>query len=341
MTDFVQDLEAELLAAARRRAARRPRPRIAWRGPAVAVAVAAVLVAAVLTLRPSEAPPSGTPRPGAFAVPVAPPIRACDGTPPSPGLTTFPAVPGVPPPDALSRQLSVLRRSYNGGDQLRVSAPPPQTWLPVGGFDPSAVRRAGAPLLYLVPTSDLRTKPLACGGGEARGPGACLVAPANWACFTPADIREGRAFMRVGQHLAGVVPDGVRWVRLTQNNRVVGALATDNVVDQLGDGAPLKVAFERDVPRVQILNASRSEGRAARLADELEPLLGARPAADNAKRGFAQTTVFAIRGEDFPLANAIAHRIGAASGGNTASVLQRRFATPEDALVVVLGHRMR
>ena len=42
---------------------------------------------------------------------------------------------------------------------LLAIAAPLDTWLPVGEYDPKAVRRASVPASYLVPTSDLRTKP--------------------------------------------------------------------------------------------------------------------------------------------------------------------------------------
>lgn len=334
MTDFVQDLEAELLDAARRRAARRRlRPRIAWRPIAIAVAAVAALLIAALTLRPSEHP--ATPKPGAFVPPAATPIRACDGTKPPDLPNILQPIEGKAPP----RDLAVLRRPYQGTDQPLARAAPLRTWLPVGELDPTAVRRGSVPASYVVPTSDLRTKPLACGGGESRGPGVCVLLPSEYACFMLGEIRAGRAFARSGVHLVGIVPDGVRWVRLGD---MLGALAVDNVVDQVGAAVPLAVTFERRVPHIEILNATPYPGRAAKLADELTTLLGAHATAADGSRALAQTTVFAIHAEDFPLASAIAHQIGAAFGGNTASVLQQRFgASPDARIVVVIGLRMR
>jgi hypothetical protein len=337
MTDFVQDLEAELLAAARRRATgRRPLPRIAWRPLAIAVAAVALL-AAVLALRPSGPSEPSTPKPSAFFAPPSAPIRACDGTPKEIPSLAVADIPRKHPPEQLTSELAVLRRPYQRADQLLVAAAPLEKWLPIGDFDDRAVRRASVPAAYVVPTGDLRTKPLDCGASTSRGPGVCLVMPTDFACFTLAEIREGRAFTRNGARLVGVVPDGVRWVRLSD---MLGALAVDNVTDQLGTAAPLTVAFEREAPRVAVLNATALTGLAAGLADRLVPVLGRRPTAAVAALDSRSDIVYATRKEDRPLAEAIAHWIGAPSTGVTDDVT--RLGAPENArIVVVLGSRMR
>ncbi len=336
MTDFVQDLEAELLAAARRRATRRrPLPRIAWR-PAVAVLVlAALVVAGVAALRPSEREHPATPNRGAFILPYATPVEACDGTQPPPMATTYPEISGASP-EAATQALAVLRRPYQPSDELAMTAAALQTWLPVGGYDPKTVRRGSVPATYLVPTGDLRTKPLACGGGKSRGPGVCLVMPADYACFTLAEIREGRAFTRNGRYLLGIVPDGVRWVRLTEN---LGALAVDNVAQQTANGEPLKVVFEHDTPRVAVLDASHARAQATRLGKTLTRVFGTHTLVGNASRTFETTTVFQRKGQDIVLAGAIACYLGASTTGpmSAASWLD----VPDDVdFVVVLGERM-
>jgi hypothetical protein len=349
MTDFVQDLEAELLSAARRRAAAGPggRARAAIRaaaggvatrrvaGAVTVLALAALVVAALATLRPSERLRPVTPKPGAF-VPLTPtPIQACDGTRPPQLPATFPPVGGAPP-DEVTRALAVLRRRYEAGDQLLAIAAPLDTWLPVGEHDPKAVRRASVPATYLVPTSDLRTKPLACGGGESRGPGACLVMPGRFACFTLAEIREGRALARNGRTLIGIAPDGVRWVRLSAS---LGALAVDNVFEQTADGEPLNVVFEHDARRVEVLNASHTPRQATRLASTLTRVFGTRASASVAPRTFKTSIVLARHQKDGLLASAIACYVGASATGPMSAA--NWLDVPDDAdFVVVLGERM-
>ncbi len=335
MTDFVQELETELLAAARRRATRRRSlPRIAWRPIAIAAAAVALLAAVVLTVRPAGEQPA-TPKPGGFVPPVAAPIRACDGTPPPQVATTYPAIAGAAP-DAVSRALSVLRRPYQPSDELAMTAAPLQTWLPVGDYDPKAVRRASVPATYLVPTSDLRTKPLACGGGTSRGPGACLVMPADSACFTLAEIREGRAIAINGRDLIGIAPDGVRWVRLSAS---IGALSVDNVFRQSRTGEPLNIVFEHDRPRVVVLNATDTPTQASRLAKTLTRVFGTDASAGNAPHKAATTTVFQRRGQDIVLAGAIACYLGASTTGPMSAA--NWLDVPDDVdFVVVLGERM-
>jgi hypothetical protein len=334
MTDFVQELEVELLAAARRRAARRrPRPRIAWRPIAIAAAAVALLAAAAFTLRPTERP--ATPKPGAFVPLPAAPIEACDGTAPPQLPTTFHAFGGTPP-DEVTHSLAVLRRPYEPSDQLLAIAAPLETWLPVGEHDPKAVRRASVPATYLVPTSDLRTKPLACGGGKSRGPGACLVMPGRFACFTLAEIREGRALGRNGRTLVGIAPDGPTWVRLSAS---LGALAVDNVFEQTANSEPLNLVFEHDTPRVVVLNASHAPRQAIRLASTLTRVFGRHAAAGSAPRTLATTIVFSRHQRDDVLARAIACYLGASATGeiNGANGLD----VPDDVdFVVVLGERM-
>jgi hypothetical protein len=350
MTDFVHDLEAELVSAAKRRAAAGDGWRVWAAGRALrggvaprravaafaALALVALLVAAFATLRPAEPrEPSAPPKPGAFVPPLATPIRACDGTPPPPVATTYPAIAGAAPDD-VTRALAVLRRPYKPSDELAMTAAPLKTWLPVGGYDPKAVRRGSVPATYVVPTGDLRTKPVACGGGESRGPGVCLVMPADYACFTLAEIRAGRALARNGRFYVGIAPDGPTWVRI---NASLGALAVDNVFEQTANSEPPNVVFEHDTPRVVVLNATRTARLAVRLASTLTRVFGRQASAGNAPRERPTTTVFFRRQKDDLLASAIACYLGASATGeiNAANGLD----VPDDVdFVVVLGERM-
>jgi len=335
MTDFVQDLEAELLAAARRRATgRRPLPRIAWRPIAIALAVAALLATAALALRPAAEQPA-TPKPGAFVPLTATPIQACDGTPPPRLPVTFRGIGGAPP-DAATKALAVLRRPYEPSDQLLAIAAPLDTWLPVGEYDARAVRRGSIPATYLVPTSDLRTKPRACGGGESRGPGVCLVMPGKFACFTLAEIREGRALARNGRSYVGIAPDGPTWVRI---NASLGALAVDNLFEQTANSEPPKLVFEHDTPRVVVLNATRTPRLAVRLASTLTRVFGRQAGAGDAPRMLPTTTVFTRRRRDGLLASAIACYLGASATGEISAANGLDVSGDVD-FVVVLGERM-
>jgi LytR cell envelope-related transcriptional attenuator len=236
VTDFIAELEAELVDAARRRGARRPLPRVR---PglvvrvALAVAVVAALIGAVALLgRPGTgrdhgaAPPAGhgLPVPGSVAA-GGQLLHACGAQARSLPVGDVPAV--------LMRQLAVLRRPQTEADPLP-EVPDISRWLPVGAYDPSAVRRlgplTGAPTrpVYIVPTSDLRNGPMACGRTGSIGPGACLVAgaassPVLYGCFRAADVLAGRAAIREaggpGARLHVLTPDGTLSVGVEQGTR--------------------------------------------------------------------------------------------------------------------------
>jgi hypothetical protein len=230
----------------------------------------------------------------------------------------------------------VLRRPYEPSDQLLAVAAPLNTWLPVGEHDPKAVRRASVPATYLVPTSDLRTKPLACGGGASRGPGVCLVMPGRYACFTLAEIREGRALARNGRFYIGIAPHGPTWVRI---NASLSALAVDNVFEQTANSEPPNLVFERDTPRVAVLNASHTPRVAIRSAKVFGRVFGTQSLAGNASRVQATSTVFFRHQRDALLASAIACYLGASSTGSMSAVSAEDFSDDVD-FVVVLGERM-
>lgn len=233
--DFVADLEAELLAAARRRAVGTPaapvrhrlRPqRPAWTTFARVVALLIALATAALGLvqwvrsdvdSATPAPPPG--QGGELRLPAAVPAARC--AKPSRPRTT-------PAPEELEQVLKVLRRrqhapdglpALNGGDGDDLS------WLPVGDLDIGAVRRPGLERHrvehYLVPSGRVRTDET-CQGREHphAGAGACLLigaagGPLATSCHTTAEIRGGRALAlatSAPQHTAnlfGIAPDGV------------------------------------------------------------------------------------------------------------------------------------
>jgi LytR cell envelope-related transcriptional attenuator len=236
VTDFIAELEAELVDAARRRGARRPLPRVRpglVLRVALAVAVVAALIGAVALLgRPGTgrdhgaAPPAGRglPVPGSVAA-GGQLLHACAAQARSLPVGDVPAM--------LMRRLAVLRRPQTEADPLP-EVPDISRWLPVGAYDPSAVRRlgplTGAPTrpVYIVPTSDLRNGPMACGRTGSFGPGACLVAgesgaPILYGCFRAADVLAGRAAIREaggpGARLHILAPDGTLSVGVEQGTR--------------------------------------------------------------------------------------------------------------------------
>jgi hypothetical protein len=152
-------------------------------------------------------------------------------------------------------------------------------------------------------------------------------------------LRDGLAALPEEQREAVLarVPHGVRWVRL---NGTIGALADGNVVHVVGKVWPFTVAFERDVPRVAVLNATRTPLRATRLAYRLEPVLGRFPFIAAATRQAGRSIVIVARPQDATVAQAIARWIGATLVGPPSTA--QTFGAPEDAgVVVVIGARMR
>ena len=234
MTDFVRDLEAELLAAARRRSSRR---RLRWpaaRPIAVLAAVAAAIAAFALVPREPDverpAPGSG----GSFAVAAMDAPEICD--PPVRLLG--------PPPERTEAALPVLTRKPRPGDFLPPAvADAPSTWLPVNDWSGSSRQLEGmSGSIVVLGTNDVRDRPSSCGKtGRSRGPGACLVASAGepervrLRCFTLGEIRAGRAFAALDGRLLGLVPVGVTAVDVTRDG-------TTQRIPVLGN------ALQREVP---------------------------------------------------------------------------------------------
>jgi len=250
--DFVRDLERELVAAARFRAARHrpvlPRPRS--RGVLAGAAVVALACAAVLLVLGRSDPDTpgderlAPPRPptGAVAtlVPLFPAVACRDVE-----VRREPAAP------ALADVLGVLERPERPDDSALAPSRDGRVGLPVATFDPREVRLAGygrlGTTVRVVPTLGVST---GGGCGATDEPGACLVDGAGgWRCFTTADIRAGRALARTDEGTAlGLVPDGVARVTLSAAAASVAAEVVDNVFEARLDapaGARVEITFTR------------------------------------------------------------------------------------------------
>ena len=229
---FVADLEEELVAAARFRAERRPlrlsppRPSARSVGAVLLAAVAVAVAVAVLVpgggaeQRASRGPPVPPPDvANAFLLPMLP-LVACG--PPAPESIAAPA------------GIALLERPQSDADLSLDRA-----GLPIGSFDPGAVRRASGDrlwsLLHVVPSSHV-ARDGRCGSDD--GPGACLVAnEREFRCFTSAEIRRGAAVAATAAGtIVGLVPDGVDRVTITGIRANFGTDVSGNVYEaQVGD----------------------------------------------------------------------------------------------------------
>jgi hypothetical protein len=269
MNDFLRALEAELTAAARRKAARRARPwwrrapRLVLPRPSlVAVAGVALLAIAlgiaVAALRgggdrtASPGPEQGTPL-RALA-----PIASC---PTAPQAVPTP----VPGTSDVEKTMAVFRRAQREPDGL--SIPPgvrggsDPTWLPLATWLPDKVRRPARALLpspiQLVPGTGRTGAPDCVERRSGTDPVVCMVSigsapPLGGTCFSPAEVRQGRALALVARGterpvVAGLVPDGVQQVTLQWAGRSGVAAVSENVfeVELPGarEGTPVRVTF--------------------------------------------------------------------------------------------------
>jgi hypothetical protein len=226
MSDFIGDLERELVAAARRRATRRrrvmPLPRLR---PATVlafvalVALAVALVAVVRELERGPQPAGEPPGPGVVVpLPGAEPARAC------PGYDQRVETGDVP--RSQSFPLRVFTRPRARGDAL-----PPSTGVPTGTIYPDGARRAGAEHfaadVHLVPIAEPREGG-GCDGELQAQLGVCLVADAVVRCFSDEEVAAGRAVAVTSPGVVhGIAPDGVGRVTL----HVGGETATADVHD--------------------------------------------------------------------------------------------------------------
>ena len=259
---FLDELEEELVEAARFRAARRsrrrPLPRPPLRALLGAAAVLAAAAGAALALsggdderaapgRPVDPSPIGQTQ--AYLLPMLP-LRSCE--PPSKeSLST----------GGLAADVALLRRTRTDSDAISFEP----SRLPIAGFDARATRRAAplSSLLHVVPSSHVAVD------GRCRsdsGPGACLVASEQeFRCFTDAEVRGGRAVARTSTGtLLGLVPDGVDHVTVHDVGTRFGVEVAGNVYEaQVGD-----------VPARQILLSFHQPGEGCRR--EVTPALLAR-----------------------------------------------------------------
>ena len=266
MTDFVRDLEAELLAAARRRSSRRRLPRPAVRP-----------IARRSPRRRPCSPPSPRRRASRTSNDRRHPVRVRSRS----RRWTLPEI--CDPRGAAARAAA---RAHRGGAARapgrrgRATALPPtvadapSTWLPVERLErlvaPAGRGCPGAP--WCSATNDVRDRPSACGTtGPSRGPGACLVASAGEPervrrCFTLEDIRAGRAFARAERAAArpgcpvGVTRGRVRRATARRNGIPVRENALQREIPGLRAGDDVQVRLLERRPTVIVAAGRRARG---------------------------------------------------------------------------------
>ena len=205
MSDFVRDLEAELISAAHRRASPPPPPSEPRLRPLLARGGGGGRGAGIrrraASARPAPAPdPPACPAAGAFTVPLADRQVPC-------AAGGRGAHDRSRPREALSDAIALLRT--RGG--ARGAAPPTMrgewnrpfgTWLPVGSYAPGSERKPqDAWKLFVLPTARRADRARwRAAPRRAAAPGACLDLqatpgePVATRCFTVAEIAAGRAF---------------------------------------------------------------------------------------------------------------------------------------------------
>jgi LytR cell envelope-related transcriptional attenuator len=248
VNDFVTELEAELLDAARRRAARPrrrwspARPRLAPLATAAAIGlIAAVVVLAVRGLDGSP-PADDAPVPPGGGAPVtlataAPAVACAEGEPKA-------------VEDVRDLGLSVFARQPTVPETV-----PSLSWVPAETVYPKGVREIGpghfATKVRLIPVSGLRES---CEAPRGDGDGVCLIAgtrDATFRCFSTAAIDRGAAIVLTGEGIAhGIVPDGVARVRVEWDGGAASAETMDNGYELrapgLREGEQVRVHFERE-----------------------------------------------------------------------------------------------
>ena len=242
MTDFVADLEAELLAAARRRA--HP-PAACLRLPLRPILVAATALAAALVARDPHPAPAPDERPATArrfrraragrAGPLRPARCGCRARRPS-----------RPGSGLLAR---ARRRMPRDGDRLPLAIAASRRARGcrrvTGGRHVDAARRVTRTRARARPTNDVRDAAARLRRRESRGPGACLVVAgahtreslASARCFTLAEIRDGRAFAvldagEAGARPSALVPDGIAEIELTSVRRRPSACRSTSAVQR-------------------------------------------------------------------------------------------------------------
>ena len=241
MSDFIADLERELVAAARRRATGRRRVVVLPRVRPATVAAVAVLAALVLAglavvrgldggSRPGDERPSVPPRPGvSLALPAAEEARACPGT--RQRVMTGGAPEGV--------DLNVFTRPQTEDDLLpSLRGAESYSWIPLGTIHPDTSRRPAPGQfdteLHVVAGAEPR-RGGSCEGELEADLGVCLVVgngQPSVKCFANADVEAGRALAVTSRGtIHGLVPDGVASVTLHWNGGAHTVAVRGNVVE--------------------------------------------------------------------------------------------------------------
>jgi hypothetical protein len=250
--DFVRDLEEELIAAARFRAARRGRrvrlPRITRRAVggallgAAALALIALLTALALTIGRNDDRAAderrATPPPSGVVVPLAPmQSAACRGL----EVRDVPAAGSFP-------EIGLLARAQRADEQVDLPDEEGVAWLPVRTFDKRETRLPGYRRLEagvrVIPSRGVALDGR-CGSND--GEGLCLVDPAsNFRCFTKSQVDGGGAVTRTPAGvIVGIVPDGVEAVTLTAGGKSTTAEVVENVYEvrlRIPAGTDVRVA---------------------------------------------------------------------------------------------------
>ena len=211
MTDPFADLERELLRAHARDTASRRRLRAAPRVLALAATAAAAVVAVAWLGARTD------------------PERAASPQPAQEGWTAYapgceqpwqPQTTGDPVPEELAGRLAILRDGppAAAGDVDR-RMPAAQAARLYGSavalprWGPYAVSLVAADI---IPRREVTGPPDPCAGPQGKTePGACLMLRSDEgglaACFTVAELLEGKAYIDVRGHIVGLAPDGARW----------------------------------------------------------------------------------------------------------------------------------
>ncbi len=257
MSDFIAELEAELVDAARRRATRRRYvvrvPRLRPATVLAVVALAALAVALVAVVRGlDDGSRAGDERPSVPGPGVVLTLPAAEAARPCPGVEQLERA-RKPPQSSLLR---VFTRP-----QTKEDAVPPLdgvdsfTWIPAGMIFRDASRRPAPEHfdaeLYLVPIGEPRH------GGECDGAlgavfGACLVVASGEPvvkCFDEYDLDAGRVLALTSRGVVhGIAPDGVGRVTLHGGGETVSAEVHENAYEiraPVAAGDEIRLELER------------------------------------------------------------------------------------------------
>jgi hypothetical protein len=257
MSDFIAELEAELVAAARRRASRRrrrlPMPRLRPATVALAVALVALAGAVFAVARGLDDSRTGDERPEvpqgpgvAFALPAAEVARPC------PGVEQRTEAGNAPQPFPLS----IFTRPQTESDAVpSLTGADSYSWIPAGTIRLDGSRRPAPGQfdaeLHLVPAAEPRQGG-GCDGELDAVLGVCLVVGAGDAvvkCFSDAEVEAGRAVALTSPGVVhGIAPDGVGRVTLRARGETITADVHENAYEIRGPvvaGEHVRLELER------------------------------------------------------------------------------------------------